>query len=128
MRLFYLLILARLIISGRNRLLKNNAPNDLKKGYSQMQIFQPSFDDQSKFVHYIIPLKHKSRVKGHIKMKNIFFHLSQMVYVMARGLTFVPTTRLRKWIVHTSAKLNARERKDQVNMRLQNRLDCASAA
>ena len=55
MRLFCLLILARLIISGRNHILKNNATKNLKKGYRQMQIFQPSFDDQSKFIYYIIP-------------------------------------------------------------------------
>ena len=51
-----------------------------------------------------------------------------MLYVMVRDLIFVPKTRLTRSIVRTTAKSNARQRKDRVNMRLQNGVDCASAA
>ena len=46
MRLFYLLIFARLNIFGRNHIFLNNATNNVKKGYRQMTMFEPSFGDQ----------------------------------------------------------------------------------
>ena len=61
MRLFYLLIFARLNISGRNHIFVNNATNNVKKGYGQMTMFEPSFGDQGKFIYFLLLPKEINR-------------------------------------------------------------------